>query len=499
MRSLESPSGELLSCDPWDGAEVWRGPTATPATIAAALSAARAALPYWSGAHATRRDIITRLGTLLKEHKETLATLISRETGKVLWESRLELDAMANKCAISLRAENERRNPQPPAAGGGGGVTYRPHGVALVLGPFNFPGHLPLGHIAPALLAGNTVLFKPSEHAPATAEYLLKLLTLAGLPPGTVQILHGGADVATQLIDSDINAVLFTGSYATGTAILSRLTTRPGVLTALEMGGNNPLIAWDIKEESLPAALLYILQSAFATAGQRCSCARRLIIPTQQNGQEILNGVVASAACLRFGHPLQDPDAYYGTLISPHAVKHAMAFQQKLIERGAIPLIATNPDPRSPSLLGPNVVEYDPIPEFADIELFAPLLQVHYANTFDEALAIANATSYGLVSGLLTDNPALWPTFRLHARAGVLTLNRPTTGASSELPFGGTGNSGNHRPSAYFAADYCSYPVAEMTSPELQLPPTLPPGLQSALSTGLPLVDIQPPTSNSPR
>jgi succinylglutamic semialdehyde dehydrogenase len=482
VRSLESPSGELLSCDPWDGAEVWRGPTATSDTIAAALSAARDALRYWSGTHApppdSRRDIITRLGALLKEHKEPFATLISRETGKVLWESRLEVDAMASKCAISIRAEAERRAPQPPAAsgggggGGGGGVTYRPHGVALVLGPVNFPGH-----IAPALLAGNTVLFKPSEHAPATAEYLLKLLTLAGLPPCTVQILHGGAEVATQLIDSDINAVLFTGSYATGTAILSRLTTRPGVLTALEMGGNNPLIVWDIKDESLPAALLYILQSAFATAGQRCSCTRRLIIPTQQNGNKLLNAVTEAAACLQFGHPIQDTGAFFGTLISPRAVEHALGFQQKLIDRLAIPMLSMKPDSRSPSLLSPGVVQYDPIPEFADIELFAPFLQVHYANTFDEALAIANNTSYGLVSGLITDNPALWPTFRERARAGVLTLNRPTTGASSELPFGGIGNSGNHRPSAYFAADYCSYAVAEMISRQLALPETLPPGI----------------------
>lgn len=470
----------LTTYDPWDSSPLAEFPIATPQDVTEAVLQAHRALRDWSRDPALRRQVISKLGEVLKSRRTELATLISRETGKVLWESLLEVDAMANKCALSLRAEEERRTPTskstpaPPA--GLLATTYRPHGVALVLGPFNFPGHLPLGHIAPALLAGNTVLFKPSEKAPAVADLLLSCFHQAGLPPNVLQVLHGGPDVATALIDADINAVLFTGSYAVGTKILSRLTHRPGVLTALEMGGNNPLIAWDLKEESIPAAVLTILQSAFATAGQRCSCTRRLIIPTHPES-DLLNALVTAAASLHIGHPLHDPNAFYGTLIDPHAAQRVLTAQAALVTDHYALMLSCQLSHLSPALLSPGIAEGDNLARMDD-EIFGPLLQVHHANTFDEALHLANATHYGLVSGLLTDNPALWDHFRLEARAGVLTLNRPTTGASSELPFGGIGHSGNHRPSAYFAADYCSYPVAEMSSPTLSLPDKLPPGIR---------------------
>jgi len=475
--STERVSTELVSTNPWDNSELWRGPIATPATIAAALASARAAVADWSHTPDLRASVITRLGELLKSHADELATLISRETGKVLWEARLEVAAMANKCPLSIRAEHERRSPTTSPAGA---ITYRPHGVALVLGPFNFPGHLPLGHIAPALLAGNTVLFKPSEKTPATAEFLARLLHLAGLPPGVLQVLHGGAAVATQLIDSDINAVLFTGSLPVATQILSRLTRRPGVLTALELGGNNPLIAWDI--QNTPAAVLHILQSAFATSGQRCSCARRLILPRSSSNTALLPMLTAAALALRTGPWNAEPQPFFGPLIDAPAAAHTLSVARTLLQSGATALTPVPDRLAHPALLPPMLLDATHCPR-SDVEVFGPLLQLHFAESFEHALSLANATSYGLVSGLLSDNPALWDTFRRTARAGVLTLNRPTTGASSELPFGGIGNSGNHRPSAYFAADYCSHPVAEMSSPALQLPPTLPPGLTLTTNT----------------
>jgi succinylglutamic semialdehyde dehydrogenase len=462
----------LISRDPWDSSVVWSGSHATPEQVFHAVSGARAALSAWARDAGLRRTVLSRLADRLKAAKPQLAELISRETGKVLWEANLEVDAMVGKCDLTLRAEAERR--ATTSKSGANNVTlsttYRPHGVAAVLGPFNFPGHLPLGHIAPALLGGNTVVFKPSDKAPGVGAFLAELLVSAGLPTGVLQLVQGGAAVASQLLDCDLDAVFFTGSYATGTRILARFNARPGVLLALEMGGNNPLIAWNVDNHA--AAALAVVQSAYATGGQRCSCARRLIL---RHGDPLLARVRSVLELLAVGHPRSSPQPFMGPVISPDAARAVLAAQSAACAAGAKPLVPAELQPASPALLRPGILLAPrPLP---DEETFGPLLTVHEVSSFDEALQLANATRYGLCSGLLTDDPRLWEHFRLHARAGVLTLNRPTTGASSELPFGGTGNSGNHRPSAYFAADYCSYPVAEVTSPTPTLPSPLPPGI----------------------
>jgi succinylglutamic semialdehyde dehydrogenase len=338
----------LTSYNPWDNAPVTEVPVATEQSIADALAAARLALRDWSADYEARKQLILRVADLLKQHRSELATLISRETGKVLWESQAEVDAMVNKCALSIRAQEQRRTP---ITNGPLATTYRPHGVALVLGPFNFPGHLPWGHICPALLAGNTILFKPSEKAPGVAEMLAFLLKQAELPQGVFQVLHGAGDVATHLLDSDIDAVLFTGSYNVGTKILQRLATRPGVLTALEMGGNNPLIAWDVT--NLQAAQVAILQSAFATAGQRCSCARRLIV---KHNDPLIEALLAAAQKLTLGKYDDQPAPFYSCLISARAADVLLAAQDRLLAAGYRSILSSTRSDRSPSLLSPGLL-----------------------------------------------------------------------------------------------------------------------------------------------
>lgn len=461
------PNHTLTSFDPWDNSPIAEFPVATHGDIEAAVAHGRRGLRDWSRAPELRRKVVTELADKLKAHRQDLARLISRETGKVLWESLLEVDAMTNKCALSIRAEDERRATVSKAGAGGTLTTsYRPHGVALVLGPFNFPGHLPLGHIVPALLAGNAVIFKPSEQAPTVADFLLHQFAHAGVPGDVFQVLHGRGDVAARIIDADIDSVMFTGSFEVGTKILSQLSHRPGVMTALEMGGNNPLIVWDVADTR--AAVMTIIQSAFATAGQRCSCARRLILRRNDRLFDVLRQAVERLAVGRWN---DEPAPFYSSLISTAAADKVLEAQGRLT---GSPVVACRRSDRSAALLSPGLFETS---AGSDEEIFGPLLQVSFVDTFDQAVAAANATKYGLSAGLLSDNATLWDRFRLQARAGVLTLNRPTTGASSELPFGGVGNSGNHRPSAYFAADYCSYPVAEMSSPLLTLPEKLPPGI----------------------
>lgn len=472
---------ELTSIDPWDGSPVTTVPYATSEDVADTVRRAREAVPAWSRDPTKRREVIARLGELLKRHRQELATLISRETGKVLWESLLEADAMANKCLLSIRAEDERRTPasKPGPAGTTLATTYRPHGVAVVLGPFNFPGHLPLGHIAPALLAGNTVVFKPSEKAPGVALLLTNLLLQAGLPDDVLSLAHGRADVAADLLEADIDAVMFTGSFEVGTKILERFVRRPGVMLALELGGNNPLVVWDAAD--VDAAVVTVLQSAYATAGQRCSCARRLIVPRGRKSDRLIKRLAWAVERLTVGKWSDDPAPFCGTLVSTDAAERVLRAQEELVRtHGADAewLASCRGSPRSRALITPGlVVNSAPVFDLADEEIFGPLLQVLPAENFDHAIELANATRYGLCAGLITDKPDLWDRFRHEARAGVLTLNRPTTGASSELPFGGLGQSGNHRPSAYFAADYASYPVAEMTAAKCALPDKLPPGI----------------------
>ncbi|MFN4242113.1 MAG: succinylglutamate-semialdehyde dehydrogenase [Tepidisphaerales bacterium] len=467
----------IVSRSPADGRPLGSFPVAGPADVHLAVTRARATLRAWSAHREQRVRVVEALAETLRRREFDVATLIAFETGKPMWEARTEVAAMVNKCTLSIRSETERRAPSHSAAGA---VTYRPHGVVAVLGPFNFPGHLPLGHIAPALLAGNAVVFKPSEKAPAVGQRLAELFAEAGLPENVLHVLHGGADTAAALIDADIDAVLFTGSYATGCRILQRLVHRPGVLTALEMGGNNPMLAWDVPESSVPAAAVCVVQSAFITAGQRCSCTRRLIVP---KGHPLISAVVETARTVRVGLPDDTPPPFYGCVIDDAAAQRVLTRQQFLAEQGEL-LLAARPLAGHPRLLTPGIVRCPtpqdlntPPDESTDTEVFGPLLQVIEADHLEQAFDIANHTHYGLAAGLLSADREVWERFRVRVRAGVLTWNRPTTGSSSELPFGGIKRSGNHRPSAYFAADYCSYAVAEMAAATLRMPATLPPGL----------------------
>lgn len=469
---------DILSRSPADGRPLGRFQVASGDDLRRAVASARAAAASWAREEALRVEIIRRMADTLRRHEPELAERIADETGKPLWEARGEVAAMISKCELSIRSQGERRRPVNTAAGA---VSYRPHGVVAVLGPFNFPGHLPWGHLAPALLAGNAVIFKPSEKTPAVGQLLGDLLLGSGLPPGVLQVVHGAGDTAAALVDQDIDAVLFTGSYRTGTSILRRLVDRPGVLAALELGGNNPIVAWSVPEDLVHAAAVCIVLSAFMTAGQRCSCARRLIVP---RGHRLTEEVVRLAARLRIGLPHDQPPAFYGPLIDEASVDRVLRVQRELVAAGGTVLLAAAPRPNHRLLVSPGIVRMptparlDVLPpETLDDEVFGPLLQVTEADTFDEAIGLANHTRYGLAAGLLSPDASAWADFRVKVRAGVLTWNRPTTGASSELPFGGIRRSGNHRPSAYFAADYCSYAVAEMGVASLEVPSSLPPGL----------------------
>tara|TARA_R110000787_G_scaffold134521_1_gene246895 strand:+ start:2069 stop:3475 length:1407 start_codon:yes stop_codon:yes gene_type:complete len=459
----------LQSFDPASRALVWEGPVADAAACHRAIAAARAALPTWRALPVEDRiAVVRRYAAILAERHAALAELISRETGKLLWESDAEIGSMIAKVAVSIAAHAERTGERAAAMPFGRAVLrHRGHGVMAVLGPYNFPGHLPNGHIVPALIAGNAIVFKPSEITPATGAAMADAWAAAGLPDGLLSVVQGGRATGEALVAGDIDGLLFTGSAGAGAALRRALVDRPHVIMALELGGNNPLIAWDSPE----AAASIVVNSAFITTGQRCSCARRLIIPEGATGDAIVEAVDAMAARLPLAAWNEAGDAFMGPLVSDAAAAGAHRAVSDLIARGARVIRPFGGvEGRSAAFVTPALLDVTGV-NTPDAEIFAPVLSIVRVANFDAAMAAANATSFGLSAGLISQDDRLWQRMVEESRAGVLNRNRPTTGAAGNMPFGGLGASGNHRPSAYYAADYCAYPIASFEAEAVQAVP----------------------------
>jgi succinylglutamic semialdehyde dehydrogenase len=468
----------LQSLDPVSQAVLWQGQGASAAQVDAAVAAAREAFSLWA-AHSLdgRIAVLERFAACLKTRADEVAQAIGEETGKPLWEAVTEVTSMINKVAISIQSYRERTGEKSSPLGDATAVLrHKPHGVVAVFGPYNFPGHLPNGHIVPALLAGNCVLFKPSELTPRVAELTVQCWIEAGLPEGVLSLLQGGRETGAALAGhSGIDGLFFTGSSRTGNLLHAQFAGRPDKILALEMGGNNPLIVDQV--EDVDAAVYTIVQSAFISAGQRCTCARRLLVPQGEWGDALLARLVQVAGQIRVGRFDEQPAPFMGSVISLQAAAQLMQAQQNLLAGGATPLLAMTQPKADAALLTPGILDVTAVAERPDEEFFGPLLQVIRYDSFESAIAEANATAYGLAAGLLSDSRARFEQFWLQSRAGIVNWNKQLTGAASTAPFGGIGASGNHRASAYYAADYCAYPVAGLESESLALPAPLTPGV----------------------
>lgn len=463
---VEGSAEAMRSDNPADGSLIWEGRAAGADQVDQAFKAARAAFPAWGRrAYPERVEIVLAYKAYLEAHKDELAELIARETGKPLWETAGEAGAMIGKVEISRTAYKERTGEQSAdTAFGHAALAHKPVGVMFVLGPYNFPGHLPNGHIIPALLAGNTIVFKPSEITPAVGEFMVKAFEAAGVPAGVVNLVHGARDTGAAALDhAELDGVLFTGSWPTGKFIHQKFAGRTDVQLALEMGGNNPLVVWDAADAEASARIA--VNSSFITAGQRCSCARRLIVPQGEAGDAVVNRIAEIARELSIGKWDADPQPFIGPLVSERAAQGVLAAQEGLVKRGAKIVIPVEQSDLGPAFLKPGVIDVTGV-DVPDEEVFGPLIQVVRVDSFDAAIAEANNTAYGLSSGLVSDDESLWERFWVESRAGIVNWNRPTCGAASNMPFGGPGQSGNLRPSAYYAADYCAYPVATQAARE---------------------------------
>jgi succinylglutamic semialdehyde dehydrogenase len=447
----------ISSIEPATGAHLWTGEVGD---VEAEVARARSAWAGWAARPlAVRIETLRRFANVVRGHKEKLADLIARETGKPLWETATEVDAVVGKVDISVSAYSERTSQRrlEGALGARVAVRHKPHGVLAVLGPYNFPAHLPNGHIVPALLAGNAVVFKPSEKTPAVGEMLVRLYHEAGVPEDVVRSVQGAVDVGKALAASPgIDGLLFTGSARAGLALHRQFADAPHKILALEMGGNNPLVVWDAKD--IPAAAVIAVQSAFMSSGQRCTGARRLIVQEGQH-EPLLAEIAKITARIIVDHPHATPAPFMGPVIDNQAADQLQeAFLDLMIKGGRAIRRLDRPVADKP-FLTPAIIDVTDVADRPDAELFGPVLQVIRVPDFDAALAEANATRYGLAASLIGGSPELYDRFWANIRAGVINWNKPTNGAPSNAPFGGLGLSGNHRPSAFYAADYCAYPV----------------------------------------
>ena len=448
---------QIISYEPATGAELWSG---TIGDADAEVATARSGWAGWASLPLTVRiETMRRFGNVVRQRHEAFADLLARETGKPLWEARTEVDTVIAKVDISVTAYAERtaqRRLESPM-GSRMALRHKPHGVLAVLGPYNFPAHLPNGHIVPALLAGNAVVFKPSEKTPATGAFLVDCYRAAGVPEACIRLLIGGPAEGKALAEHpDIDGLLFTGSARTGLALNRAFASKPEKILALEMGGNNPIVVWDTPD--LHSAAVLVIQSAFTTAGQRCTAARRLIVEDRLYDPliETINTMIGR---LIVGSPHDDPQPFMGPVIDNQVADQLTESFLALLMRGGRPIRHLERLDDSLPFLVPAIIDMTHATERPDIELFGPILQTYRASDFDAAIATANDTRYGLSAALISQTPALYDRFWSGVRAGIVNWNRPTNGASSSAPFGGVGWSGNHRPSAYYAAEYCAYPV----------------------------------------
>ena len=450
----------IISTEPATGVEIWRG---EPGDAALEVAAARAAWPEWAARSISyRMESLRRFANAVRARDEEFADLIARETGKPLWEARTEVASVIAKVDISINAYGERTPMRrlEAAMGNKVAVRHKPHGVLAVLGPYNFPAHLPNGHIVPALLAGNTVVFKPSEKTPATGAMLVELFHEAGIPSGVLRLLNGGiAEGKALAAEPGIDGLLFTGSAGAGAALARQFAEMPHKILALELGGNNPIVVWDAPD--LTAAATMIVQSAYLSAGQRCTAARRLIVEDGAH-EPLVAEIVKLIDRIIVDDPFADPQPFMGPVIDLIAADILQDRFLGLMMKGGKAIRRLDRPYEERPYLTPALIDMTDARDRLDEELFGPVLQLVRVKDFDAAIDEANATRFGLAASIITKDPALYDKFWANARAGVINWNRPTNGAPSTAPFGGVGASGNHRPSAYYAADYCAYPVTSV-------------------------------------
>ncbi len=478
----ERPDGEFVDVSPADLKDEVMRLEYRYDNVAVAAEAAKRAFTSWSLTTPEHRySLLRRLKEVFIGNADQMAEVISRETGKPFWEGQNEVKAMINKIDItidfSMKLVEEVRvaNALPNVDGF---IRYRPRGAMAVLGPFNFPGHLPNGHIIPALAAGNTVVFKPSELTPGIGQLMAQMFDTAQFPKGVFNLVHGIGETGKRLVtDENIDGVLFTGSYETGLKIKQTTIEHHWKILALEMGGKNASIVWH--DADINKALFESIQGAYLTAGQRCSCTSRIILHRSIAGK-FIGKFYETAKKLTVGYWRDNP--FMGPLINADAVEKYFRFQEIAQREGAERLMRGKALDvgRTGYYVTPSICLVKDFREdsvYQKSEIFGPNVAIYTVDNFDEALRINDSTGFGLVMSVFSKDRSLYEEALRRSHVGLINWNRTTNGASSRLPFGGMGKSGNDRPSAHFAVYYCTVPVASLEDTTGFDPKGAPPGM----------------------
>jgi succinylglutamic semialdehyde dehydrogenase len=442
-----------------------------------AVACARAAFPAWAALALDRRKtLLLSLRQVLVQRSEALALSITREIGKPLWEARTEVSAALNKIDITLSDGLLLVSPREVAAGQS--YAFKPHGVAAVLGPFNFPLHLVHGHVVPLLALGNTLVVKPSELAPITGQLYAQCFHDAGFPAGVFNLVQGpAAQGALLAAHADVDVVALTGSFAAGQAIKRATLDQAHKLLALELGGRNPAIV--LGDADLDKAVHDVLWGALVTTGQRCS-GTAVALVERACFAAFAQKLKAQMARVQVGDPLSS-GVFMGPLVSEAArVRYAAAL--RTAEAEGVELLLSAPSlpalPQEGAYCGPSLhLVHSPTGRaYEREELFGPDLALEQVDDLEHALTRANDSAYGLSASVFTRDAARFE-HAFHAlRYGCVNWNAPTCGASSRLPFGGTRQSGNHRPAALFSTLYAAYPVASIHGAASLDPSSVSPG-----------------------
>lgn len=475
-----SPEGELREFSPADQTDEIVTVTYSRAQVDRAVDAARTASRGWRRlGQPARADFLKKYQAALKAHLDELTVIISREIGKPRWEAKTEAQAMVTKVDVTLTegaafTVDHRIDDLP------GEIRHRPHGVVAVIGPFNFPGHLPNGQILPALLTGNTVVFKPSDKGMRTAMLMATCFAEAGLPPGVFNVVQGGVPIAEHVVTHPgVDAILFTGSVPVGQKIVAANAHRPGVLVALELGGKNASLVLD--DADLERTVREVAFSGFATAGQRCTATSRVIV-TRGIADAFSARLAAAAKSIVVGHPADD-GVFMGPVISAGTRANLLRAQQLALAAGFEPLATGGTtQARTAGFYVKPAVHRAPagvtsLSGYTDTELFAPDLCVVVADDVDHAVAIANDSPFGLSTAIFTSSKAHFEHCADELRVGVLHWNKSSAGASGRLPFGGIKASGNHRPAGVLMGTSCVYPMGVLLAPKGDAPLPAWPGI----------------------
>ncbi len=429
-----------------------------------AVQAARAAQRDWDrlGLQA-RTACVERLAEAFASRKEQLARIICEEVGKPMWEARIEAGALVAKVKImSTTGLDYTKTSHLPD--GSGRARYRPLGVLAVLGPFNFPVHLPNGHIIPALLSGNTLVVKPSEFSGGCMQVYFDCVHEAGFPPGVLNLVHGPGEVGAALSTHEhVHGVLFTGSYETGLRIKRATLEHHWKLLALEMGGKNTSIVLD--DADLEQTAHELILASFLTCGQRCTATSR-VIAHHTIVDELLDRFKALATRITTGDPATE-DVFMGPLINQKAFDDFLKIQQD-DESGALSRVLEGGRAREdlngyylkPAIWHAN--RLDARGSHQSREIFGPDVIVYAGKDDAELVHMANATEYGLAMSVFSKDRERFEHLSYDLESGIINFNKTTAGASSALPFGGVKKSGNHRPAAITAGLYCTYPQAQL-------------------------------------